>query len=319
MPLDRQALHGHYFTIAPWISHVLRPVRAPASEPLYAAVDDPTLGLIPLEGRLRDREGASSLLVILHGLGGDLESHYVIDAATTAERMGVAHLRMNLRGADGSGHDFYHAGLFADVQAILAGPKLARFERIYVMGYSLGGHIALRYAGFEGRDPRVRAVAAVCPPLDLDRGAAALDSPRLWSYRRHLLIGLKAMYTSVATRRVMAVSPREAQAIRTLRAWDNTIVAPRFGYSSAEHYYAEESAGPRLGQITIPSLFVAAEADPMIPAEIIKPWLKDAPLRLDVRWLREGGHVGFPADIDIGHGSRERGLEAQVIEWLFCR
>lgn len=309
-------LHGHYWTIAPWISHVVRPRPVPSGSHLRVTVDDPAAGKIHIHGRLRDREGAGSLLVIVHGLGGSIDSHYVGVAAAAAERAGIAHLRLNMRGADGQGTDFYHAGLYSDLHAALSSPDLARFERVYIMGYSLGGHVSLRYASFEGRDARVRGVVAICPPLDLDRGAADIDTPERWVYRRHVLEGLKEMYAGIAARRPVPISAREARGIRTLRGWDHRVVAPRYGFRSAEHYYAEESAGPRLRHINVPTLLLATEADPMVLAGTLRGAINDASPLLDVRWLGTGGHVGFPEAIDLGLGSGERGLEAQAIDWL---
>jgi uncharacterized protein len=127
MPFD---IHGHYWTIAPWLSHVLRPEREPAWAPFSASIEDPALGALTLHGKLQERPGETSLLVIVHGLGGTNESHYVIHAAAAATRAGVPHLRLNLRGAGGAGLDFYHAGLFADLHAAVSSPALARYERI---------------------------------------------------------------------------------------------------------------------------------------------------------------------------------------------
>jgi predicted alpha/beta-fold hydrolase len=253
-------------------------------------------------------------LLIVHGLGGSSDAHYVIAAARAAERAGLASLRVDLRGA--MGEDLYNAGVTADLRAALASEALASYERLYILGYSLGGHITLRHAT-EEMDARVRAVAAVCPPIDLDRGAAAMDMPERWVYRRHVLEALKAAYAAVVARRTNWALPplAEARAIGRLRAWDDRIVAPRFGFRSAEHYYAEASVAPRLRMLRRPALLVWARFDPMIPEGTVRPALEpDRPL-LDVRWIESGGHVGFPASLDLGLGG-DTGLEPQVIRWL---
>jgi hypothetical protein len=312
-------LHGHFWTVAPWLLHLVRPAAAPPSSPFSLRIEDPKVGPVKMHGRIRHAPGSKSLLVAVHGLGGNVESHYVLAAARAADQAGLSCLRINLRGAGGGAVDYYHAGLFSDLHAILKAPELDRYERITILGYSLGGHISLRYAASGAVDPRVRGIAAVCPPLDLDRGAAEIDKPERWVYRRHLLEGLKEMYADVATRRAVPVPLREALAIRTLREWDARVVAPRYGFRNAEHYYAEESAGPRLGQITVPSLLVAAEADPMVPAHTLRPALEQAPPSLHVKWLQIGGHVGFPRSVRVGEGTTAEGLEPQVIDWLSRR
>jgi len=239
----------------------------------------------------------------------------MVRAAAAAHARGIATLRLNLRGADRSGQDYYHAGLTADLRGALASPELERFERLYVMGFSLGGHVTLRLVT-EAHDPRVEAVVAVCPPIDLAKSADAMDQPERRFYRGHVLGGLKEMYTEVASRRGGPVPLHEALAIDTLREWDERIIAPRHGFDGAEDYWDKMTVATRLHALQKPALVVAAEGDPMILAETIRPALEGAD-RVDTRWIppHRGGHVGFPADLDLGEAA-PLGLEAQVLGWL---
>ncbi len=313
MPLD-----GHLWTIRPWISHLVRPSPPPASVPWTTTLEDlhRSASVRPARAAQRARAGARELLLVVHGLGGSSATYYTIAAARAAERAGVACLRLDLRGAPGDGEDLYNAGLTADLHTAVGSEALAAYETLYVLGYSLGGHLALRYATEEA-DPRVRAVAAVCPPVDLALSSAAMDAPARWIYRRHVLSGLKAAYAAVVRRRPDAGLPSlaEARAIGHLRVWDDRIIARRFGFRSAEHYYAETSVAPRLPHLVRPALLVCSTGDPMIPPETVRPALTTPHARLDVRWTHEGGHVGFPASLDLGLGG-ETGLEPQALRWL---
>ncbi len=280
-------------------------------------VDESPAGPVRVLGRLRHGSTTKSILVIVHGLGGDSDSHYVLTAAALAERLGLACLRMCMRGAGGDGGDLYHAGLFTDVHAAIQSPELDRYERVLVLGYSLGGHLALRYAASGSLDPRVRAVAAICAPIDLDQAVTAIDRPERWVYRRHILTSLKDMYRAVAARRPMPLPLDAALGIGLMREWDTRIMTRRFGYPSAEAYYASESAAPRLRDVSVPTLLVEAEADPMVPADTVRTALEAHPPSplVDVRWVRVGGHVGFPGKTSLGFGPTS-GLEPQVIHWL---
>jgi len=297
---------GHWFTIAPVARHTLAPRRVSASSPFRLAVPDEKYGEVLLSGRLHHAP-SDALLVVVHGLGGDVRSHYVLEAARAADAAGIASLRINLRGSDRTGEDIYHAAITTDLHATLASPELARYERILLLGYSLGGHIVLRAATESAIDPRVSAIAAVCPPLDLQIGARAIDHPSRVLYRRHVLSAIKEIYEKVAARRPVPLPLPEMRRIATIRDWDELIVAPRFGFDDALHYYGESSVAPRLSSIAIPSLVVAAEHDPMVPAETLRPALSGAREPLFVRWIDKGGHVGFPAEL---------GLESQVVDWL---
>ncbi len=300
------SVRGHLWTIAPRLRHGFRPLQPPESRAFRTALRDPVSGEVPVTGRLREVPESDELLVIVHGLGGCTDSHYMLRAAMTAEAAGISSLRVNLRGCDRGGDDFYHAGLTADLHAALASEELRRYRRVYVLGYSLGGHVALRL-GTEGGDSRLAAVAAVCSPLDLALSQQEIDSPALWLYRRYLLNNLVTIYSAVAARRPVPLPVAEAARIRTLREWDDRVVAPRHGFLDAGDYYARASVAPRLPDLRVPGLLVATESDPMVPAGALRPVLRSPAPRLEVRWLAGGGHVAFP---------RSLAVDAQVIDWL---
>lgn len=321
-------LSGHYFTIVPSVlselsveARRLRGVwrRMLLGEAVPAAsfrtpVSDPRLGAIELSGELHTPPAATRLLLCVHGLGGSSQSGYLRGAARRAAALGWACLRLNLRGADGSGEDFYHAALTDDLHAALASPALARFTQVYVLGFSLGGHLALRLAS-EPHDARLRAVAAVCSPIDLARSVTALDRPGLWLYRTYVLRRLKQSYLAVARRRTLAAPLERVLAVQTLREWDAQTVVPRYGFGSTDDYYARASVAPRLGELRVPSLLLETEDDPMVPAATVRPALPNRAPQLEVRWLGSGGHVGLPERVDLGEAAPPT-LGAQVLAWL---
>lgn len=307
------AMFGHLWTIGPNLRHRVLPQAAPAAVAWSTTVDDPQVGPIRLTGRLAQRPGADELVILIHGLGGAIDSQYVIKAARAAAGLGIDSLRLALRGADREGEDFYHAGLVADLEAALRSPALAGYAKIYVLGVSLGGHMTLRW-GLAPSEPRVRAVASVCAPLDLAAGCAAIDRPRSAVYRAHVLSGLREIYAAVAARRPVPTPLPAIAAVTTIRAWDRLVVVPRHGFCSADEYYATQSVGPRLRELALPALIVAATADPMIPAGTVAPHLRDLPGHVSARWLA-GGHVGFRPGVDLGLGEGP-GLERQILAWL---
>lgn len=309
-------LSPHLWTFLPRIRHSLRPQPAPPAEPWERWIDDPQAGAVRLNGWFQQAGEGGEALLVVHGLGGSVDSHYMARAARAALAAGLACLRLNLRGSDRQGEDFYHAGLTADVHEALASPKLAPYSRIYLLGYSLGGHVVLRAATDE-LDPRVRSVAAVCSPLDLGRSVVPIDAPGAWPYRRYLLRGLNQIYAGVAARRPVHLPVEKARRIRTIREWDDRIVAPRHGFADAADYYARASVVRRLDRLRIPALLLNVEGDPMVPAGAIRE-AEPCPA-LTVRFLPRGGHVAFPADIDTGLAvglTPGAGLEAQLFAWL---
>lgn len=304
---------GHLWTIGARLWRALRPPAEPPWEPWSTSLHDPVVGTVRLTGKLT---GAAHerLLLVVHGLGGSCDSAYAVRLAAAAARDGWAVLRLNLRGADRRGEDFYHAGLTADLEAALGSPALDGYREAAIAGFSLGGHVALRLATEPTRDPRLRRVAAVCSPLDLAAGQRAIDRPGHAVYRGYVLRRLVEIYAAVARRRPVPEPVAIARGIRRIRAWDERIVAPRHGFTGADDYYRRASVGPRLDRLAVPALLVVAEQDPMVPVATLEGALSQASPALDVR-RAAGGHVTFPRRLDLGLGPR-RGLEAQLLHWL---
>lgn len=304
-------MRGHLHTVWPLLRARVRPIEEPPWTPWAVSVADDRWGRIRLGGRFHRPDGARDLCVLVHGLGGRAESRYLVAMAHQAHANGMATLRLALRGSDGAGEDLYHAGLSSDLAAVAASPTVGGFRRRFAIGFSLGGHLVLRHAS-EGA-PGWTAVAAISAPLDLGAGQRAIDRPLAWPYRRYVLKGLACIYREVASRRPLDTTPETVERVRSLWDFDRVVVVPRFGFADNDDYYHRASVGPRLGDLRVPALLVAAEDDPMVPPSAVRPWATGSPLT--VAWQRKGGHVGFPRDLDLGVDA-PRGLESQVLGWL---
>jgi predicted alpha/beta-fold hydrolase len=300
--------HGHWWTITPDLVGRLRPQHL-ADAPWSLTLIEPEggegpAGAVRLAGAIGG-PGDADLYVLVHGFGGDADRPYVLEAAAALQARGLATLRVSMRGAGNSTPDFFHAGLASDLAAVLADPALARHPRVFVLGFSLGGHIAAHLALRSSKDPRLAGIIAICSPLDLGRNVELLDQPAGWLYRRFVLNSLQRTHV-----RVHGHSPR----FRTIRDWDVSTIVPRFGFENVEQYWSSQCAGPRLREAGVPILFIATQADPMVPAETLLPHLRRAGSAVDVRWQRRGGHLGFPADTDLGLPGK-RGLFNQIVTW----
>jgi len=310
--MDRIA--GHLWTLAPALLSFLRPPARLQARAFQTVLQDPAMGPVRLTGLLSEVAGSETIVLIVHGLSGNAMSPYCASAAQAAAQAGLSSLRLSLRGADYSGEDILHGGITADLWAALAAPEVARYKSVLLLGYSVGGHIALR-AAIEQADPRLRAVAAICPPLDLYQATRAFDHPARRPYRLHIFRGLDKAYAAAARRGRAHVLPAVVARARSCQERDSLTVVPRFGFHSAEDYYEQESVASRLHRLQTPSLVVLSRHDPLVPAATVIPAIAQASRALSTIWVAPGGHVYFPKHLDLGQRG-PRGLEPQVIQWL---
>jgi predicted alpha/beta-fold hydrolase len=305
-------LHGHAYTIGPrfWYG---RGLQAPPSTPFRTRCLEAGREVV-LTGLLSEAHEARTLLIIMHGCGGAPTSHYAVLAARYFFDQGVSVLRLAWRGSDLGGEDIYHAAQTADVHAAIADAQLAKYDRIWLLGYSLGGHCCLHVAN-ETRDERVKAIATVCPVLHLMQTNDAIDGPKRAFYRRYVLGGLFSNYVHYHARGHAPTPIDHVRRATTFRAYDTLTVVPRYGFADVDDYYTRACASRIVADITRPTLIVSARHDPMLPwqiAEGLRARFSDA---ISFRWAERGGHAGFPRDLDLGEGAA-LGLEPQVHAWL---
>lgn len=290
----------------PWLTGDLQTVRnmivrprpefadAPAGRLAFAMADgtgDALLGDLHVP-----KAPHRPLAVLVHGLTGCGESFYVLATARALLDRGHPVLRLNLRGAGpsaGACREQYHAGRTGDVAKVLASldPALVR-RGIVAVGYSLGGSVLLKLLAESGAAAPIRRAAAVSPPLDLAAAARRILRPRNRLYHRYLLARMKdearATRGGLDARLAAAV-----EAARHIVEFDDTVVAPRFGFASAADYYARCAPGPALGAIRVPSLVVHSRDDPWIPPDAHEAAAASGNPRLRVVLTARGGHVGF--------------------------
>jgi predicted alpha/beta-fold hydrolase len=263
-------------------------------------------------------EPASRLTTILvHGLEGSSDSRYIQGVAMRAWAAGFNVVRMNMRNCgdtDVLTPTLYHSALSGDVGAVV--DHFARkhgLERVALVGYSMGGNLVLKMAGEWGKRKPLVAVAAVCPAVDLAPGSDALHEPanRLYEYR--FLRGLMRRY-----RRKAALFPSRYQVagigpIRSLREFDDKIVARYCGFRDADDYYYRAAGARVVDGIAVPTLILNAADDPFIR---ILPETRArirANPHIDFVETEHGGHCAF---LSQDPGEDIHWAEATVIRYL---
>ncbi len=290
----------------PWIGADLQTLRnaiAPPRHELSASVSERLM--LPLAddtgdtllGLLQHPVGPPGpLVVLIHGLSGSEDSAYMLASAAALLRGGYRVLRLNLRGA-GPSRPFcrlqYHAGRSGDLRNALAALDAGLLRRgLFLVGYSLGGNILLKFLAEHAADFPIRAAVTVSAPLDLAAASERIRAGRNRIYHRHLLHHMKVEALGPGAE----LTADEQQRVRTAQSifeFDDRFVGPRNGYSGAADYYANNSGVRFLSAIRVPTLVVHALDDPWIPPAAYQrvAWASHPTL---VPLLSDGGgHVGF--------------------------
>ncbi|MBI4400130.1 MAG: alpha/beta fold hydrolase [Nitrospirae bacterium] len=237
-------------------------------------------------------------MILLHGLEGCSDSHYMLGIADKAWRAGLNVVRLNQRNCGGSEHltpTLYHSGLSGDLAAVVTELWTRDgMESLWVVGYSMGGNLALKMTG-EVTDtiPALRGIIAVCPNIDPAACVAALEQSTNWLYQRYFLKRLKERLRRKAGLFPGKFDLSRLAGIATLREFDEIYTAPDGGFRSAEDYYERVGARHVLADVRVPTLMITAQDDPFIPYPIFKTVALTANPWIRLISPTHGGHCGF--------------------------
>jgi predicted alpha/beta-fold hydrolase len=241
-------------------------------------------------------------ILLLHGLEGSSDAHYMLGMADKAWRAGCNVVRLNQRNCGGTEHlapGLYHSGLTADPLAVLHELRdrdgLGAFG---IAGYSLGGNLALKLAGELGDAglPELGAVAAVSPVIELEACMQAIEQRQNriyeWNFCRNLQGRMRRKERHVPG----AFDLGGLWKVWSIRAFDDRYTAPHHGFEGASDYYYRASAMRVIHQIRRPALIVSAADDPFVPPHIFAaPAVADNP-HIHTIVTTSGGHCGFVAE-----------------------
>ncbi len=264
-------------------------------------------------------EPADHLTVVLvHGLEGSSESRYILGITGRAWAAGYNVVRMNMRTCGGTETltpTLYHSGLSGDLSAVVRHfAKRYGLTQVAFVGYSMGGNMALKLAGEWGNTAPLVAVATVCPAIDLAVGADALHEPLNRAYEWKFLSGLLARYQRKAEFYPgIYVSRKAIGPVRSIREFDDKIVARYWDFQNADDYYHRAASARVVDQIAVPTLILRALDDPFIRMLAETRAKLHANPFVTLVESRNGGHCGF---LSRDPGNEIHWAEAMVMRFL---
>ena len=308
---------GHRMTVYAWARSRTLP-GLPPPVPRHFDIDADTRVLAHCHWQ--DDPPAHPTLVVLHGLEGSSDAHYMRGIAHKALRRGFNIVRLNQRNCGGTealSRGLYHSGLTNDVAAVMR--ELAARDglpRMAVAGYSLGGNLALRMAGQAGDAPPpwLRAVCAVSPTLELGVCMDAMERADNRLYEWNFMRSLRRRIRRKARLFPGLYDTRGLWTLWSIRGFDNRYTAPHHGFKDAADYYHQAAAMRVVDRIRVPTLVITAEDDPFIPVEPFRDPKVTGNPQITLRITRYGGHCGFVEEARDGYDGYW--AEQRIVEFV---
>jgi len=268
-------------------------------------------------------------LIVVHGLEGSSDSQYMHGVAQKGLAAGMNVVLMNQRNCGGMDHfapTLYNSSLSGDVAAVvrsvLENDGVSRFA---LVGFSMGGNLVLKLAGEwgSGAPEQFRAVAAVCPAMDLAASADALHEPANRIYEYYFLVQLFRRLRRKARMFPGKFDVARLRGITSLRLFDDRITAHYCGFAGADDYYARAAAANVVDRIAVPALIIHAANDPFI--RMRPETLRRIAANPNITYIEtaDGGHCAFLGE---PNGARNgdpaddgRWAEREVVEFVAGR
>jgi uncharacterized protein len=240
------------------------------------------------------KKNSSSLVIISHGLEGNTQRAYIKGMAKAFYDQGFDTLAWNYRGCGEEINKqlrFYHSGATDDLNTVIEHGS-RHYEKIFLVGFSLGGNLTLKYLGEKGNqvNPKIKKAVTFSVPMELHSSCKEISKPTNWPYSNRFLKSLKKKVIAKA-KLFPELKTDRLETIKTLIEFDDTYTAPVHGFKNAIDYYQKCSSLYFLSGIKIPTLIVNAKNDPFLSKECFPDVSKYNALTFESP--TRGGHVGF--------------------------
>jgi uncharacterized protein len=253
-------------------------------------------------------------IVLLHGLEGSAAAGYFASLTQSALERNFGVHRLNMRtcgGTESMCETMYHSGLTSDPRRVLEEISERNSGPLYLVGFSLGGNVALKLAGELGKSELLAGVCSVSAPIDLARSVREIGKLSNRIYARRFLSRLRSRVQRKSAQSPDLYSCDGLSAVKTIWEFDDRFTAPLFGFGTAARYYQTQSSVNFLSKIHIPTLLITAQDDPLVPFEIYKSPIIAANPALTLLSPKHGGHLGF-----LSRRRPRFWLDEVILNWL---
>ena len=241
--------------------------------------------------------GSRKIVILCHGLEGSSDSKYIQATAKLLSLNGYSVAAMNYRFCSGEINRqlvTYHSGKTDDLHTVI-NFVLPNYDSVYLVGFSLGGNLIIKYNGdgLFSLSPKIKANVAISVPVDLMGSSISLKRCENVLYRWRFLRTLSKKMHLKHQQFPNELDVVPLKKVKNLTDFDNFFTSKINGFKDAEDYYLKASSKQFIPNISIPSLLINALDDPFLSDSCFP--IREAKENSNFFLMTPfyGGHVGF--------------------------
>ena len=241
--------------------------------------------------------GNKKIVILCHGLEGSSDSKYIQATAKLLSLNGYSIAAINYRFCSGEINRqliTYHSGKTDDLNTVI-NYVLPNYESIYLVGFSLGGNLVLKYNGdgLFDLDSKIKANVAVSVPVDLKGSSISLKQKENLLYKWRFLRTLSKKMRLKHKQYPKELDLKHLKNVKNLTDFDEYFTSKINGFKDANDYYFKASSRQFISNISKPTLLINAKDDPFLCKSCfpINEAKKSKCFHLMIPSY--GGHVGF--------------------------
>ena len=241
--------------------------------------------------------GSRKIVILCHGLEGSSDSKYIQATAKLLSLNGYSVAAMNYRFCSGEINRqlvTYHSGKTDDLHNVI-NFVLPNYDSVYLVGFSLGGNLILKYNGDSlfSLSPKIKANVAISVPVDLKGSSISLKRFENILYRWRFLRTLSKKMHLKHQQFPNELDVAPLKKVKTLTDFDDFFTSKINGFKDAEDYYLKVSSKQFIPNISKPTLLINALDDPFLSESCFPISEANENSNFFLMTPFHGGHVGF--------------------------
>ncbi len=251
-------------------------------------------------------------VIVSHGLEGHSKRWYISGMSKHLSQNGYDICAWNFRGCSGEVNKSlktYHSGFTQDLDEVVQ-HILPNYDEIYLVGFSMGGNLSLKYIGerSENLNSKIKKCVVFSVPTDLKDSCYALQKKSNLIYMKRFLVDLKGKLEEKKKLYPAEISTENFNEIKSFIDFDNRYTAPLNGFKNSDDYCEQCSSKQFIPSIKIPTLIVNALNDPFLQEKCYPIAECENHPNVYLEMPKSGGHIAFISNGGVYY-SEKRTLE----------